>query len=561
MTDSKAPRPDSPRVQPLVHLSHPDAHAPGYEYPEAAAMPLSGKAVLIGFVVALALAWAQFFLEHTFHEVGHASVAWPWMIPFAMLLGSIAIMPFVAKHWWEHHYAKVAIGLGVVVAAYYCFFKGEVGYGNMGKATAEYISFIFLLGSLFIVSGGIVIRVRGDATPMVNTILLLIGAVVANIFGTTGASMLLIRPFLRMNKKHLRMYHVVFFIFIVSNVGGSLTPIGDPPLFLGYLQGVPFFWVFEQCWPIWLLVNGMLLAVFFVIDSIHARKDDRAQDETVDEYGPTVSLYGATNLLFITVILVGVLGHSYINHFTEAKFGFHGPWREILMAIAAFGSLAATPKRVHGENVFNYAPIKEVAFLFIGIFLTMVPALNVLYNRAQSGELPLRTPGQYYFLSGTLSSVLDNAPTYLTFFQTQLGSLDSLAVQREIEIVKDPLHDLEGHLDGLNTTQVTQVRDAVAAMQKYQPQRFKDGSISEREIRVANLVGEPKLNDFLVAISMGAVMFGAMTYIGNGPNFMVKSIAEHQGAPVPSFFGYVFMFAIPILLPILVLVWFLFLRG
>ncbi len=553
------PAPVGKRAQPLLHLSHPDAHAVGYEYPEAAAMPLSTMTKAIGFVIAVGLAFTQYFLEHAFHSVEHATVAWPWVIPFAVLLLSIATMPFVAKHWWEHNYARVAVVLGVIVAGYYCFFLGKSGYGNMGKATAEYISFIFLLGSLFIVSGGIVIRVRGDATPMVNTLLLLIGAVIANIFGTTGASMLLIRPFLRMNKKHLRMYHVVFFIFIVSNVGGSLTPIGDPPLFLGYLNGVPFFWVFEHCWPIWLLVNGVLLVVFYIIDSIHARKDDRAQDLTEDEFGPTVSLYGATNLLFITLVLVGVLGHSYINEFTEKTFGIHGPWRELLMAVAAFGSLATTPKRVHGENVFNYAPIKEVAFLFIGIFLTMVPALNLLYNRAQSGDLPLKTPGQYYFLSGTLSSVLDNAPTYLTFFQTQLGGLDKLAIERETAILKDPTHNIDAHLNGLTAEQSVQVRDAIQAMKDYYPQRFEDGQISDREIRVANLVGEPKLNDFLVAISMGAVLFGAMTYIGNGPNFMVKSIAEHQGAPVPSFFGYVFIFAIPILLPVLVLVWAVFL--
>jgi Na+/H+ antiporter NhaD/arsenite permease-like protein len=548
----------TPVRQPFVHLSHPDAHAPGYEYPPTAAEPLSGRAKLIGFVIAIGLAWIQFGLEHKFHDVDHASAGWFWMVPFVLLLGAIATMPFIAKHWWEHHYAKVAIALGLVVAGYYCFFV-TLGTGNIAKAMAEYISFIFLLGSLFIVSGGIVIRVRGDATPMVNTMLLLVGAIIANIFGTTGASMLLIRPYLRMNKKHLRMYHVVFFIFIVSNVGGSLTPIGDPPLFLGYLQGVPFFWVFEHCWPIWLVVNALLLTAFLIIDKVHARRDDRAQDETVDEFGPTVSFYGATNILFIALILLGVLGHSFINEFTEEHLGIHGPWREIFMAIAAFGSLAFTPKRVHGENVFNYAPIKEVAYLFIGIFLTMVPALNYLYNRAAAGDLPLKTPGQYYFLSGSLSSVLDNAPTYLTFLQTQLGSLDAESIKRELAIVNDPQHEVARELGGLDAEQIRQVKDAVAAMQKYQPTRFKSGSINESEVRVANLVGDQELNGYLIAISMGSVLFGAMTYIGNGPNFMVKSIAEHMGAPVPSFFGYIFLFSLPILLPILILVWAVFL--
>lgn len=546
--------------QPLIHLSHPDAHVPGYEYPEAAAMPLKLSVRVVGLLIAFGLAWIQFFLEHAFHEVSSAQISWPWMIPFVLLLGGIAIMPFIAKHWWEHHYAKVAITLGLIVAGYYVFFLGPVGYGNIGKAAAEYISFIFLLGSLFIVSGGIVIRIRGDSTPMANTMVLLIGSVLANIFGTTGASMLLIRPYLRLNKKHLRMYHIVFFIFIVSNVGGSLTPIGDPPLFLGYLQGVPFFWVLEHCWPIWLLVNSVLLSVFYTIDKYYARHDDRAADRTVDEYGPAVSLYGAVNLIFIGLILFGVLGHSFLNHFTEQQLGIHGPWRELMMALAAFGSLASTPKRIHGENVFNYAPIKEVAFLFIGIFFTMVPALNYLYNRAQSDDLPLRTPGQFYFLAGSLSSVLDNAPTYLTFFQTQLGALDPLVVEREIEIIKDPTHFVEAHLNGLDAKRIEQVREAIDIMKAHYPQRFRDGQISEREIRVANLFGDPHLKTYLIAISMGSVLFGAMTYIGNGPNFMVKSIAEHQGAPTPSFFKYLFVYAIPILFPVLVLVWAIFLR-
>lgn len=541
----------------LLHLSHPDAHAPGYEYPEAAAVPLSRNAKIIGFLVAVAFAWAQFFLHHAYESVDHARINWPWMIPFALLLGSIAVMPFIAKHWWEHNYARVAIALGVLVAGYYLFFV-PLGPGNVGKAVAEYISFIFLLGSLYIVSGGIVIRVRARATPLANMTLLLIGAVIANIFGTTGASMLLIRPYLRMNKSHLHMYHVVFFIFVVSNAGGSLTPIGDPPLFLGYLNGVPFFWVFEHCWPIWVFVNGALLGVFFIMDTLAARKDDRARMPDDDDFGPAVSFYGATNLLFITLILIGILAHAQINDFTHQVFHIHGPWREILMAVAAFGSLTTTPRRVHGENVFNWHPIKEVAFIFIGIFLTMVPALNYLYNNAD--KMGLKTPGQYYFLSGSLSAVLDNAPTYMTFFQTQLGSLDPEAVQREVKIVKDRSHALASTLDGLTPDQRTQVIDAIESLKKYQGARFEAGDVTEREIRVANLVGEPKLNKFLVAISMGAVLFGAMTYIGNGPNFMVKSIAEHTGAPVPSFFGYVFCYALPILLPVLILVWLVFLR-
>jgi len=535
----------------VLHLGHPDSHVPGYEMPEMVASAPKGKWLSIGFLLAIVTAVGGFLLEHFSHGVPDARVALPWVIPFAVLLAGIATMPFIAKHWWEDNYARVAIALGGIVAVYYLFFV-QFGPGNVARAAAEYISFIFLLGSLFIVSGGILIRVRARATPTANTVILLIGAIIANLFGTTGASMLLIRPFIRLNKGHLRAYHIVFFIFVVANAGGSLTPIGDPPLFLGYLKGVPFFWVFENCWPIWLVVNGLLLLIFWIIDKLNAARDSRASYDG-DDYGPAVSFYGATNLLFITLILVGILGHATLN-----KVLFHGPWREMLMALAAFASLATTPRRVHGENVFNFGPIKEVAFLFVGIFLTMVPALNYLYNN--SNKLPLKTPGQYYFLSGTLSSVLDNAPTYMTFFQMQLGSLEPATIRREMEILKDPQHVIDQHIAGLDADQIQQVRDTMEALQKYLPDQYKNGIITDRQLRVLNLVSEPKLNGFLVAISMGSVLFGAMTYIGNGPNFMVKSIAENTGAPTPSFFGYIFGYSLPILLPVLIVVWLLFLR-
>lgn len=552
--DSAAPR------HGVLHLTHPDAHVPGYEYPEAAALPLSGTKKLIGFVIAMVLAWVAFLLEHHTEGAPAAQVAAPWILPFALLLAGIATMPFIAKHFWEHNYHRVAIGLGLIVAAYYCFFltarpdpnHWPVGVANMGKSVAEYLSFIFLLGSLFIVSGGIVIRVRAKASPMANVVLLLIGAVIANIFGTTGASMLLIRPFLRMNKGHLRPYHVVFFIFVVANAGGSLTPIGDPPLFLGYLKGVPFFWVFEHCWPVWVLVNGLLIAIFFVIDTLKARKDSRAHYDG-DDLGPAVSFYGGANLLFVTLILVGILGHATLNHAV-----FEGPWREMLMAVAAFGSLATTPKRVHGENVFNWAPIKEVAFLFIGIFLTMVPALNYLYNNSK--QLHIETPGQFYFASGSLSAVLDNAPTYLTFLNTELGNLDQKLVEKAYTIAKRPGSAVTADdvLD-LSSEQAQTLRDTVNALVKYHGDRVAAGTLQRSEVEVGFLVGDHHLNRYLIGISMGAVLFGAMTYIGNGPNFMVKSIADNAGAPTPSFFGYIVCYSLPILLPILIAVWVVFL--
>ena len=550
---------EMPARHKVIHLSHPDAHVPGYEFPITAAPKPSRRQLAIGFAAAVLLAFAGFHLEHAYHGVVDARVSIAWVIPFVLLLGSIATMPFIHRHWWEHNYARVAIGLGVLVAVYYFFFV-ERGPGNIGRSAAEYISFIFLLGSLFIVSGGILIRVRAQATPAANTALLLIGAVIANIFGTTGASMLLIRPFLRMNKGHLRPYHTVFFIFVVANAGGSLTPIGDPPLFLGYLQGVPFFWVFEHCWPIWALVNSLLLITFFTFDKLASRKDARAKYDA-DDFGPTVSFYGATNLIFITIILFGILAHAQLVDFFEHKLHIGVPVRELCMTIAAFGSLLATPSRVHGENHFNYAPIKEVAFLFVGIFLTMVPALNYLYNYSQTGEMPLKTPGQYYFSSGSLSSVLDNAPTYLTFLKTELGSLDKQAVDHAFAIAarKGDSTVRVGDVAELTQTQKESVRNALAALNFYHGDRVKAGTLSEGEVRVGFLVGDLVLNQYLIGISMGAVLFGAMTYIGNGPNFMVKAIAEHAGAPTPSFFGYLLQYALPILLPILIIVWAVFL--
>jgi Na+/H+ antiporter NhaD/arsenite permease-like protein len=543
----------------LLYVGHPESHVPGYELPEIASPRLKPWQLVVTLVAGLAVAWVGFAMHHWASEPEAREVSLLWVAPFALLLASIATMPFIAKHFWEHNYGKVAVALGLIVVVYYGFFITD-GAKNIAASLAEYVSFIFLLASLFVVSGGILIRVRARATPLANVVMLLVGAIIANVFGTTGASMLLIRPFLRMNAGHLRPYHVVFFIFIVSNAGGSLTPIGDPPLFLGYLMGVPFWWVLEHCWPIWATVCGLLAAIFFVVDTLHARKDDRAHYTGVDR-GPVVTFYGASNLFFIALILAGILLHDTINHWTHARLGFEAPWREMTMALAAVASLAMTPARVHGENAFNYAPIKEVALLFVGIFLTMTPALNYMYNTSkQSGGL-LTTPGQFYFASGTLSSVLDNAPTYKTFLEAELGTLDKQVVDRAIEVAKRNRPAVEQRdVAGLSDAQAAQLRDAYAAMQKYHADHIAAGTVSTQEAEIGLLVGDAKLNAYLIAISMGSVLFGAMTYIGNGPNFMVKSIAEHAGATAPSFFGYLFRFAVPVLLPILIVVWLLFLR-
>ena len=408
------------------------------------------------------------------------------ILPFVVMLLSIAFMPFIHLHWWEKNYPKVAVTLGAIAVTYYLVFLGQPG--RVAEVAHEYVSFIALIGSLFVVAGGIHISVRGEATPLRNTVFLAIGAVIANFIGTTGASMLMIRPWIRMNKYRITAFHVVFFIFIVSNVGGALTPIGDPPLFLGYLKGVPFFWTAENLWMPWLVIVGLLLAIFFVADTFNFRRAPEVVRE-LETAHEEFRVEGKRNFFLIGVILAAVF--------------LPVPWREIIMIGAALASWYVTPKQVHEMNHFNLHPVKEVAWLFFGIFGTMIPALD--YLQVNSDSLGVETPLQFYAFTGLLSAVLDNAPTYLTFLAAALG-------QKGLSL-GDPA-------------------DVAAFAYSHTP--------------------------ILVAISLGAVFFGAATYIGNGPNFMVKAIAQHAKVETPSFFGYVLRFSLPVLLPVLVLVGWLF---
>ena len=430
----------------------------------------------------------------------------PWMIiPFGLLLALIALGPLFLADWWSRHYPKVAFGLGTITLIYY--FAGLHAAPRVGHTVLEYVSFICLVGSLFVVSGGIHLNVQGGATPWENVVFLATGALLANVLGTTGASMLLIRPWIRMNKFRITAHHIVFFIFIVSNVGGALTPIGDPPLFLGYLKGVPFWWVAQHCWPMWLVALGLLLVVFLVIDWRNFQKvapDVRAEARRADHW----TFRGGINLLFLGLILVAV-------------FLSHPPFlREALMLAAALGSYYLTPRAIHESNQFNFHPVQEVAILFAGIFATMMPALDWL--QVNSARLGTPTPSLFYWGSGALSSVLDNAPTYLSFLSAEIGAM----------VTPETLAHGKAQLPELAATHPD----------------------------IAALLANPTLAHLLMAISMGSVFFGANTYIGNGPNFMVKAIADHQGCKTPTFLGYVFRFTIPFLLPILTLVWWLFFR-
>lgn len=410
------------------------------------------------------------------------------ILPFVLMLLAIALMPFINLHWWERHFPKVAVALGAVTTIYYVFFLGNPG--RMLHVAHEYVSFIALIGSLFVVAGGIHIEAKGEAKPRVNCLFLLIGAALANVIGTTGASMLLVRPWMRMNQHRISAFHIVFFIFIVSNVGGCLTPIGDPPLFLGYIKGVPFWWVLQKCWVAWAIAVTGLVAVFYGFDHRNFLRPPSEVREVRTER-ETWKVDGWRNVGFLALILMAV----FIKHPAGLS--------ETLMLLSAVGSWFATPKRIHEANAFNFHPIREVAWLFVGIFATMVPALD--YLEIHAAELGLHSEMAFFWLTGLLSGALDNAPTYLTFLAAAMG-----------------LHDL-------NLNDPEHVRQLVAT--------------HDHE---------------LIAISLGAVFFGAMTYIGNGPNFMVKSIAEKAGVKTPGFFAYLLQYALPILIPLMVLVSLLF---
>lgn len=464
-----------------------------------------------------------------------------WMaIPFALLLAAIAVGPLCFAAWWSKHYPAVAGGLALLMVAFY----GVVlrAPEPVWRAAHEYASFIALIGSLFVVSGGIHLTVKGEATPVNNVAFLLVGALVANVLGTTGASMLLIRPWLRMNKYRLTAHHVVFFIFIVSNVGGCLTPVGDPPLFLGYLRGVPFWWVAQHCWPMWAVGIGLLLAVFYVLDRRNYGRAPRWVRAQLAEPPDQWRFEGLGNLLFLGLILGSV-------------FLQRPPFlREALMVGAAIGSWYTTPQGVHAANHFSFHPIREVAILFLGIFATMLPALDWLQRHA--GALGVPTPALFFWASGGLSSVLDNAPTYLSFLSAAIGAL----VQPEVVQQVHQLVQKGSETAVAAGPQAEPVRAALAALQLFHPDLLAARTLTLEQIQIACLLGSPALSRYLAAISVGAVFFGACTYIGNGPNFLVKSIADQQKAHAPEFLGYVFRYTLPCLLPVLGVIWWCFFR-
>jgi len=412
-----------------------------------------------------------------------------WLLaPFGLLILGVALGPLLFEKFWHRNYPKISIGLSLIIILHYLLIEKTAN--PLLASAEEYISFICLIGSLFVVAGGIRIGVAGESTPWRNVLFLGLGGILANLLGTTGAAMLLIRPWIRMNRYRITGFHIVFFIFIVANVGGCLTPVGDPPLFLGYLRGVPFFWTLQRLWMEWLLVIGLLLFVFYILDRRNFLRASASIREK-ESRNETFKFEGGRNVLFLLVVLLSVLMR-----------GWGVPWGipELVMTMTAWMSHRFTSSRIHQQNEFSFGPLKEVAWLFVGIFTTLIPVIHLL--TAYAHDLGHPTNLQYYWMTGSLSAFLDNAPTYLTFLTLALN-----------------LHEPALHL--FDPTEVA---------------RFA--------------VQDP---DSLAAISLGAVFFGAATYIGNGPNLLIKSIADSSKIHMPGFFGYILRFTLPILIPILAL--------
>ncbi len=432
-----------------------------------------------------------------------------WVIPFVLLLLSIALLPLIVPHWWESNINKGIISaiFGLPVAVYI----GILDSHRLIETGIEYVAFIVLLAALFIISGGIYLRGSLVGTPFINTVALAIGAVLANVVGTTGASMLLIRPVLRANERRRHQAHiVVFFIFVVSNIGGLLTPLGDPPLFLGFLRGVPFEWTLRLV-PYWLFMNTALLVIFHLWDRHQFERERAVPNRVVSDRTQAqerLRVEGKINFL----LLLGVLAVAFfIGRFSE-KIGLESEHarkgaQAVGMGLLGALSLLMVRDETRIANRFSFQPIAEVAVLFAGIFAAMLPALAIL--EARGDQLGLRQPWQFFWATGSLSSFLDNAPTYLTFAATASGLMGTEA----------------GHLDQL--------------------------LLATRE----GIRGEM----LLTGISVGAVFMGANSYIGNGPNFMVKAIAEEAGVKMPSFFGYM-KYSIGILIPLFMLVTLIFFR-
>ncbi len=460
-------------------------------------------------------------------ELGRILPNWS-VLPFVCMLLSIAIFPLLVPIWWEHNMAEISMfwSLAFIIPFGLIFSYQTAIYKLLHIIVLDYVDFIILLGALFTISGGIIVRGKLRGSPIVNTVILTIGTVLASWIGTTGASMLLIRPLIRaVKERRYKIHTIIFFIFLVSNIGGSLTPIGDPPLFLGFLHGVPFFWTLRLFFPMATSVL-ILLALYLLIDNFLFKKEKREKSNSIDkaEDRPdsepeSLRVEGLLNFVFLAgvigaVVVSGLISNSplFINAISGEPKGivlmhYHGhdliwPWvnllRDGVILVMAWLSIRFTKKQLREDNFFTWGPIKEVAILFVGIFITMIPAMSIL--QARGGEFGVTTAAQFFWATGMLSSFLDNAPTYLTYLSLASGLGAGSGVETDMGIIAQ---------------------------------------------------------NILMAISAGSVFMGANTYIGNAPNFMVRSIAEENGIKMPSFFGYM-LWSVGILIPIFILNTFIF---
>lgn len=423
-------------------------------------------------------------------------------IPFILMLLSIAIFPMIAENFWGKNRNKLIVSLVLGIPTAIWLLVNGMGTALEDSIIFDYIPFIILLGSLFVITGGIFIDANLEAKPKNNLLILAVGGILASFMGTTGAAMLLIRLLLHTNRERKRNVHIVlFFIAIVANCGGLLTPLGDPPLFMMYLRGVDFFWFLSLLKP-WLFINGMLLLLFYIFDTYHwKRESEEVKKMEIQNKTPLV-IKGKLNFVWLLVVILTVAfinpnNFQFMNEFKPALF-----LRDIIMIVVAILSIITTSKKYREANSFNWEPMKEVAFLFFGIFITMVPVLSFLKNNAET--ININSPASFYFITGALSSFLDNTPTAVTFYTLAKSVFSNSIISGEI------------------------------------------------------VAGIPAI--IMEAICLGAVAFGSMTYIGNGPNFMVKSIAEQDGIKMPQFFQYMIKFSLIIILPVLILTKLLFIN-
>jgi len=442
-------------------------------------------------------------------DLGTLLPAWS-ALPFAGILLSIALFPLLAPHFWHHHFPKVAAAWALAFAVPFALrFGGAAVHELLHVAIVDYVPFLILIATLFTIGGGVHVAGSIRGTPGVNAVLMVIGTALASVVGTTGAAMIMIRPLLKANRtRHHRAHTVVFFIFLVANIGGGLTPLGDPPLFLGFLHGVPFFWTLGL-WKEVLFCAAIVLGVYLLHDLYYWRREpERVRAAPATPVEP-VRIEGMPNLAFLAGVIAAVIGSGLWTGSSLEIFGVHQTTgnllRDVVLLAMLAGSWITTPAAVRAANEFSWSPIREVAILFAGIFVTIIPALAMLRVGEQGAMAfivaAVREPAHFFWASGILSSFLDNAPTYLAFLSTALGRL----------------------FPGVPEPQA-----------------------------IGRLLAEHPA--FLAAVSNGSVFMGANTYIGNAPNFMVKSIAEEAGVPMPSFFGYILRYSLPVLVTTFIVV-------